>query len=233
MAFKIGSAADLDRFPITDQAVITALRDYLTIFDNVYGSDRNIEEKGGYALYLSKDDSLQELTKWYNTDDIIEPEFVDEIIGAEVPYCIAVYISNRDCLVVICPVKSSCCDGCSLVAILKSAITCIIANQDNFLYFVVRLNRHLVECIHAYGLISIIGIPVVFGHIVTAVLLKGKCYTIICLTAGINVTGRHFAVEIHHAYGEVLGVSGVTTFLVTFALTLTRSVSVNILTVAL
>lgn len=101
MAFKIGSAADLDRFPITDQAVITALRDYLTIFDNVYGSDRNIEEKGGYALYLSKDDSLQELTKWYNTDDIIEPEFVDEIIGAEVPYCIAVYIIGTEYGIVV------------------------------------------------------------------------------------------------------------------------------------
>ena len=101
MAFKIGSAADLDRFPITDEAVIAVLRDYLTILDNVYGSDRNIEEKGGYALYLSKDDSLHELTKWYNTNDIVEPEFVDEIVGAETPYCLAVYIIGAEYGIVV------------------------------------------------------------------------------------------------------------------------------------
>ncbi len=95
MAFKIGSAADLDLFPITDEAVITALRDYLTIFDNVYGSDRNIEETGGYALYLSKNDSLHELTKWYNTNDIVEPEFVDEIIGAEYGIVVAIPAEER------------------------------------------------------------------------------------------------------------------------------------------
>lgn len=101
MAFKIGSAVDLERFPITDEAVILVLRDYLTILDNVYGSDRNIEEKGGYALYLSKDDSLHELTKWYNTNDIVEPEFVDEIVGAETPYCIAVYIIGAEYGIVV------------------------------------------------------------------------------------------------------------------------------------
>lgn len=81
------------------------LQQYLLIFDENYGTDRNIKKDlGGYAVIVESEEDVQKLNK-----DVIKgviPEDVEEIqCGEGQVYCYSLFILSCDYAVVVIATK--------------------------------------------------------------------------------------------------------------------------------
>lgn len=99
MVYKIGTLSKLDILPSMDAKVLERLTETLEILDDNYGSDRNIDSKGGYVLYAELGTKDTEVLSWFDYKEYI-PEYVDYI--ESVPgYCCTLYLVSDDYAVVI------------------------------------------------------------------------------------------------------------------------------------
>ena len=97
MIHKLGTMNDLATLSSLNSKVRKIIENDLIMFDENYGSDRDIDnDYGGYVLYCDYGTKKEELKERFNYTEH-QPEFVDLIYG----YCHAVYIISDEYAVVV------------------------------------------------------------------------------------------------------------------------------------
>ena len=100
MIYKLGHVEDVENIAIADEKVKTAISDYLSVLDNAYGKDRNIDEDdGGYVLYCTAGTEWNEIESYFNYHDL-PPEWVNHI-DSEPKYLSVLYLLSSDYAVVV------------------------------------------------------------------------------------------------------------------------------------
>ena len=92
MIHKLGTMNDLATLSSLNSKVRKIIENDLIMFDENYGSDRDIDnDYGGYVLYCDYGTKKEELKEIFNYTEHT-PEFVDLILG----YCHAVYVLSDE-----------------------------------------------------------------------------------------------------------------------------------------
>lgn len=98
MIINIWKKQDLELVKELSTEVLSIIEDTIEILDENYGTERTIEDLGGYVAVVDKA-GIEEL-KQHELRGII-PEYIDEIEGAE--YISALFLCSNDfSIVVIC-----------------------------------------------------------------------------------------------------------------------------------
>lgn len=98
MIIKIWKKQDLDLVKELPIEVLSTIETTIEILDENYGTERTVQELGGYAAIVDKA-GIKEL-KQHQLKGII-PEYIDEIEGAE--YISALFLCSNDfSIVVVC-----------------------------------------------------------------------------------------------------------------------------------
>ncbi len=98
MIINIWKSQDLDLVKELPTVVLSAIETTIEILDENYGTERTVEDLGGYLAVVDKA-GIEEL-KQHQLKGII-PEYIDEIEGAE--YISALFLCSNDfSIVVIC-----------------------------------------------------------------------------------------------------------------------------------
>jgi hypothetical protein len=88
MIHKLGTTKDLISLQLLNPDVRKIIENDLTILDENYGSDRDVnKDNGGYVLYCTSGTKKEELKEHLDYTEY-SPEFVDLISG----FCHAVYV---------------------------------------------------------------------------------------------------------------------------------------------
>ena len=106
MIHKLGHVNDLCNVEIEDTALRSAIKNYLSVLDNAYGENRNIDaDLGGYVLYGDNDTRFEDFKAFFDYTDI-PPEWVNEI-DSDPRYISILYILSSDyAVVVVIPEKA-------------------------------------------------------------------------------------------------------------------------------
>lgn len=92
MIYKLGTTNDLISLQSLNPNVRKIIKNDLTILDENYGCDRDINnDDGGYVLYCTSGTKKEELKEYLDYTEYL-PEFVDLILG----FCHAVYILSTE-----------------------------------------------------------------------------------------------------------------------------------------
>ena len=98
MIINIWKKQDLELVKELSTEVLSIIEDTIEILDENYGTERTIEDLGGYVAVVDKA-GIEEL-KQHELRGII-PEYIDEIEGAE--YISALFLCSNDfSIVVVC-----------------------------------------------------------------------------------------------------------------------------------
>ena len=100
MIHKLGHVKDLDIIVIEDTALKSAIKNYLSVLDNAYGEDRDIDKDlGGYVLYGDNDTRFKDFKEFFDYTDI-PPEWVNDI-DSDPCYVGVLYILSSDYAVIV------------------------------------------------------------------------------------------------------------------------------------
>ena len=104
MIHKLGHITEINNIEIEDSAIRSAIENYLSVLDNAYGENRDIDsDLGGYVLYCDIDTRFEELKGYFDYTNI-PPEWVNDIDSD--PYYVSVlYILSSDYAVVVVMAK--------------------------------------------------------------------------------------------------------------------------------
>ena len=98
MVINIWKKRDLDLVKELPTEVLFTIEDTIEILDKNYGTERIVEDLGGYVAVVDKA-GIEEL-KQHQLKEIV-PEYIDEIEGAE--YISALFLCSNDfSIVVVC-----------------------------------------------------------------------------------------------------------------------------------
>lgn len=99
MIYKLGHLRDLDNIKVDDEAIYRDLHEFLSVLDNEYGADRDIEKSdGGYVLYCEVGTTLEELGAIFNYKAVFD---WSGNIKSKIPYCSTMYFLNNEFAVVL------------------------------------------------------------------------------------------------------------------------------------
>ena len=98
MIYQITGGKDLANIPWADPIHKETAKEYLSILDEEYGTDRNSSE-GGYLLYATPGTSKQALARYFDYT-AYQPEYTD-IIYSTPRYQLLVYILATEYGVVV------------------------------------------------------------------------------------------------------------------------------------
>ena len=100
MIYKLGHVEDVENIAIADEKVKAAITDYLSVLDNAYGKERNIDEDdGGYVLYCEGNTRFEDLKMYFDYTDL-PPEWVNHI-DSEPKYLAVLYLLSSDYAIVV------------------------------------------------------------------------------------------------------------------------------------
>ena len=70
MIYKLAHLEDVRMLPISEWSAVPIVKATLSVLDEVYGEDRNVDESdGGYLLYASKGTKPDELKAHWNYEN--------------------------------------------------------------------------------------------------------------------------------------------------------------------
>ena len=99
MIHKLGHLRDLDDIVVEDEAILKDLTEFLSVLDNEYGEDRDVDNSdGGYVLYCEAGTSLDELEAVFNYKAVFD---WSGNIKSKIPYCSTMFFLNNETAVVI------------------------------------------------------------------------------------------------------------------------------------
>ena len=107
MIYQLTGAKDLSNVPWTDPIHAETAKEYLSILDEEYGSDRNITSDGGYLLYCTAKSDEADLPAYFPYDTL-QPEYIDTIYSTP-RYQLSVYILATEYGVVVIKEESHDC----------------------------------------------------------------------------------------------------------------------------
>lgn len=100
MVFKLGNVADMNLLPSLDPILLKNIHEFLSVLDNEYGADRDVDnDDGGYVIFATKGTNVEEVSKFYDVIDSV-PEWVNTI-KSDPDYCAALYLTNNEYVIVI------------------------------------------------------------------------------------------------------------------------------------
>ena len=92
MIYKLTHVDDVRKLPISEWNAVPIVKATLSILDEVYGEDRNVDESdGGYLLYASRGTNAEELKAYWNYEDRLY-----ESIEVEDGYATILYLLNNE-----------------------------------------------------------------------------------------------------------------------------------------
>ena len=92
MIYKLTHVDDVRKLPISEWNAVPIVKATLSILDEVYGEDRNVDESdGGYLFYASRGTKPEELKAYWNYEDRLY-----ESIEVENGYAIVLYLLNNE-----------------------------------------------------------------------------------------------------------------------------------------
>ena len=92
MIYKLTHVDDVRKLPISEWNAVPIVKATLSILDEVYGEDRNVDESdGGYLLYASRGTKPEELKAYWNYEDRLY-----ESIEVEDGYATILYLLNNE-----------------------------------------------------------------------------------------------------------------------------------------
>ena len=92
MIYKLAHLEDVRMLPISEWNAVPIVKATLSVLDEVYGEDRNVDESdGGYLLYASRGTNPEELKAYWNYEDRLY-----ESIEVEDGYAIILYLLNNE-----------------------------------------------------------------------------------------------------------------------------------------
>ena len=97
MIYKLANISDMAMLPSLDDISYTNVYEFVSVLEQQYGVDRNIDaDDGGYVLYVSKGTNCEEIKAFfdYSKNTIEYVNRFDDILCA-------VYLLNNDYAVVI------------------------------------------------------------------------------------------------------------------------------------
>ena len=99
MIHKLGHLRDLDNIVVEDEAILKDLTEFLSVLDNEYGEDRDVDNSdGGYILFCDLGTSLDELAEVFNFKAVFD---WSGNIKSKIPYCSTMYFLNNEFAVVL------------------------------------------------------------------------------------------------------------------------------------
>ena len=106
MIHKLGHLKDLEKIKVDDKAIYRDLYEFLSVLDNEYGLDRDIDKSdGGYVLYCELGTSLSELGKVFNYKATFD---WSANVKSEIPYCTTLYFLNNEfCVTLIMAIQDA------------------------------------------------------------------------------------------------------------------------------
>ena len=92
MIYKLAHLEDVRMLPISEWSAVPIVKATLSVLDEVYGEDRNVDESdGGYLLYASRGTNPEELKAYWNYEDRL-----CESIEVEDGYATILYLLNNE-----------------------------------------------------------------------------------------------------------------------------------------
>ena len=92
MIYKLTHVDDVRKLPISEWNAVPIVKATLSILNEVYGEDRNVDESdGGYLLYASRGTKPDELKAHWNYENRLS-----ESIEVENGYAIVLYLLNNE-----------------------------------------------------------------------------------------------------------------------------------------
>lgn len=92
MVYKLAHIKDLQKLPITKHSVVPIIKEILTILDEEYGDERNVDEDdGGYILYLSCGTNSKDLINYFDYE-----KHLCEEIEIKNGYAVVTYLLNNE-----------------------------------------------------------------------------------------------------------------------------------------
>ena len=106
MIHKLGHLKDLEKINVDDKAIYRDLYEFLSVLDNEYGLDRDIDKSdGGYVLYCEQGTSLSELESVFNYKAIFD---WSANVKSKIPYCTTLYFLNNEfCVTLIMAIQDA------------------------------------------------------------------------------------------------------------------------------
>ena len=99
MIYQLTGAKEISSVSWVDHTHAEIAKEYLSILDEEYGSDRNITSDGGYLLYCTEKSDEAELSAYFPYDTL-QPEYIDTIYSTP-RYQLSVYILATEYGVVV------------------------------------------------------------------------------------------------------------------------------------
>ena len=96
MVYKIGNLADLARLPSVDDATMALLYHHARTLSAEYGENRNVNESGGFVLYVEPGTNINDLKAFFDIS-----KHTVEYVNTYGSLCEAYYLLNNDFAVVI------------------------------------------------------------------------------------------------------------------------------------
>ena len=92
MIYKLAHLEDVRMLPISEWSAVPIVKATLSVLDEVYGEDRNVDESdGGYLLYASRGTKPDELKAHWNYENRL-----CESIKMEDSHAIVLYLLNNE-----------------------------------------------------------------------------------------------------------------------------------------